>query len=47
MDLNFIFIVNGTTNYQTKINVNYTISDPTLIGKTINAIMKAPRMEPC
>ena len=29
-----------TTNYQIKINVNYSISDPTLIGRRINAIMK-------
>ncbi len=32
--------INGTTNYQIKVNVNYTVSDPTLIGQKINAVMK-------
>jgi hypothetical protein len=38
--------LNGTTNYQIKINVNYSVSDPTLIGQKVNAVMKyTPRME--
>jgi hypothetical protein len=32
--------LNGTTNYQIKINVNYSVSDPILIGQKINAVMK-------
>ena len=32
--------LNGTTNYQIKINVNYSVSDPVLIGQKINAVMK-------
>jgi hypothetical protein len=32
--------LNGTTNYQIKINVNYSVSDPTLIGQKVNAVMK-------
>lgn len=32
--------LNGTTNYQIKLNVNYSISDPTLIGQKLNAVMK-------
>lgn len=27
--------LNGTTNYQIKLNVNYSVSDPTLIGQKI------------
>jgi len=30
----------GTTNYQIKVNVNYSLSDPSLSGQKINAIMK-------
>jgi hypothetical protein len=30
----------GTTNYQIKVLVNYTISDPALIGQKLNAVMK-------
>jgi hypothetical protein len=30
----------GTTNYQVKVLVNYTISDPALIGQKLNAVMK-------
>ena len=30
----------GTANYQIKINVNYSVSDPTLIGQKLNAVMK-------
>ena len=32
--------LNGTTNYQIKINVNYSVSDPTVIGQKLNAVMK-------
>lgn len=32
--------LNGTTNYQIKINVNYSVSDPTLICQKVNAVMK-------
>ncbi len=32
--------LNGTTNYQIKLNVNYSVSDPTLIGQKLNAVMK-------
>ena len=32
--------LNGTINYQIKINVNYSVSDPTLIGQKVNAVMK-------
>ena len=32
--------LNGTTNYQIKINVNYSVSDPILIGQKVNAVMK-------
>ena len=32
--------LNGTTNYQIKINVNYSVSDPNLIGQKVNAVMK-------
>ena len=32
--------LNGTTNYQIKINVNYSVSDPALIGQKVNAVMK-------
>jgi hypothetical protein len=32
--------LNGTTNYQVKVDVNYSVSDPALIGQKINAIMK-------
>ena len=30
----------GTTSYQVKVLVNYTISDPALIGQKLNAVMK-------
>ncbi len=30
----------GTDNYQVKIVVNYSVSDPTLVGQKINAVMK-------
>jgi len=30
----------GTANYQIKINVNYSVSDPALIGQKLNAVMK-------
>jgi len=30
----------GTGNYQIKINVNYSVSDPALIGQKLNAVMK-------
>ena len=30
----------GTTNYQIKLNVNYSVSDPALIGQKLNAVMK-------
>ena len=32
--------LNGTTNYQIKLNVSYSVSDPTLIGQKLNAVMK-------
>lgn len=32
--------LNGTQIYQVKVNVNYSVSDPTLIGQKINAVMK-------
>ena len=32
--------LNGTTNYQIKLNVNYSVSDPTLVGQKLNAVMK-------
>ena len=32
--------LNGTTNYQIKINVNYSVTDPILIGQKVNAVMK-------
>lgn len=32
--------LNGTSNYQIKVNVNYTVNEPSLIGKKINAVMK-------
>lgn len=31
---------NDTGNYQIKINVNYSVTDPSLIGQTLNAVMK-------
>ena len=31
---------NETADYQISINVNYSVSDPTLVGKAINAVMK-------
>ena len=31
---------NKTADYQITINVNYSVSDPTLVGKEINAVMK-------
>ena len=31
---------NETADYQISINVNYSVSDPTLVGKEINAVMK-------
>jgi hypothetical protein len=31
---------NDTGEYQIKINVNYSVSDPTLIGQKLNAVMK-------
>ena len=31
---------NETANYQININVNYSVSDSTLVGKEINAVMK-------
>src|SRR6476646_2999911 len=34
--------LNGTANYQIKINVNYSLSDPALIGQKLNAVMKVP-----
>jgi len=30
----------GTTSYQVKVLINYTISDPALIGQKLNAVMK-------
>jgi hypothetical protein len=32
--------LNGTTNCQIKLNVNYSVSDPTLIGQKLNTVMK-------
>ena len=32
--------LNGTSNYQIKVNVNYTVNEPSLVGKKINAVMK-------
>lgn len=32
--------ITGTTNYQIKVNVNYSLSDPTLTSQKINAVMK-------
>ncbi len=32
--------VNGTTNNRITVNVSYSVSDPTLIGQKINAVMK-------
>src|SRR5919201_777111 len=32
--------VNGTTHYQIRANVNYSVSDPNLIGHKVNAVMK-------
>jgi len=32
--------VNGTTHYQIKVNVSYSVSDPNLIGQKVNAVMK-------
>jgi hypothetical protein len=32
--------VNGTTNHRIIVNVSYSVSDPTLIGQKINAVMK-------
>ena len=31
---------NETADYQITINVNYSVSDSTLVGKEINAVMK-------
>ena len=31
---------NDTADYQIKINVNYSVSEPTLIGQKLNAVMK-------
>lgn len=31
---------NGTSNYQVKVIVNYSVSDPVLVGQRINAVMK-------
>lgn len=33
-------LVNETGNYQIKVIVNYSVSDPTFIGQEINAVMK-------
>jgi hypothetical protein len=38
-DANFASL-DGTINYQIKLNVNYSVSDPTLIGQKLNAVMK-------
>ena len=35
-----LFLPTQATNYQIKINVNYIVSDPALIGQKVNAIMK-------
>lgn len=32
--------VNGTTSHRIIVNVSYSVSDPTLIGQKINAVMK-------
>jgi hypothetical protein len=32
--------INGTTNYKINVNISYAVSDPNLIGKKINAVMK-------
>ena len=32
--------INDTGNYQIKVSVDYSVSDPTLIGQKINAVMK-------
>ena len=32
--------VNGTANHRIIVNVSYSVSDPTLIGQKINAVMK-------
>jgi hypothetical protein len=32
--------VNGTTYYKINVNISYTVSDSSLIGKKINAVMK-------
>src|SRR5574341_2119204 len=32
--------VNGTSNNRITVNVSYSVSDPTLIGQKINAVMK-------
>jgi hypothetical protein len=32
--------LNGTTSYQIKLYVKYSVSDPTLIGQKLNAVMK-------
>ena len=37
-DANFAPL-DGTTNYQIKLNVNYSVSDPTLIGQKLNTVM--------
>jgi hypothetical protein len=38
-DANFAPL-DGTTSYQIKLNVNYSVSDPALIGQKLNAVMK-------
>lgn len=32
--------VNGPTAYPIKVNVSYSVSDPTLVGQKVNAVMK-------
>lgn len=32
--------INGTTGYRINVNISYSVSDPNLIGKKINAVMK-------
>ena len=32
--------LNDTGNYQIKVSVDYSVTDPTLIGQKINAVMK-------
>jgi hypothetical protein len=32
--------VNGTTDYKINVTISYSVSDPGLIGKKINAVMK-------